>query len=105
MEQNIQITWYKDGSPLPANYHVSTAYDSFELTGSTTLDFSAIQRKDSGVYRVVLESMLGAGSLSRDLLYQEISFQVNVIGKSINIHFVIIVFLPSLQCVYETNTN
>ena len=84
MEQNIQITWEKDGRPLPPNYQVATTYDSFQLTGSTSLHFSAIQRKDRGVYRVVLESMLGAEFLPRNLLYREVSFQLNVTGKHMN---------------------
>ena len=83
MEQNIQITWEKDGVPLSPNYQVSTAYDSSQLTGSTSLHFSPLQRKDKGVYRVVLESMVGAGFLPRDLLYREVSFQLDVNGKPV----------------------
>ena len=83
MGQNIQITWEKDGRPLPAEYQVTTTYNSLNSppTGRTSLTFS--QRKDTGVYRVIITSTLGAGSVPSSLLTDETSFQVNVIGKSI----------------------
>ena len=87
MGQNIQITWEKDGRPLPAEYQVITTYNSLNSppTGRTSLTFS--QRKDTGVYRVIVSSTLGAGSVPSSLLTDETSFQVNVIGKSIwNLH-------------------
>ena len=85
--QNIQITWEKDGRPLPAEYQVATTYSSLTSppTGRTSLMLS--QRKDTGVYRVIITSTLGAGSVPSSLLTDETSFQVNVIGKSMwNFH-------------------
>ena len=83
--QDIQITWEKDGRPLPTDYQVTTTYNSLNSppTGRTTLGFSTIQRKDSGVYRVVFNSTLGARCVPSHLLTGETCFQVNVIGKCI----------------------
>ena len=77
------VTWYKNGSPLSPRLQSSvvTTYDDLRLTGRTSLNVTSIQRRDSGVYRVVLESQLGAGVLPRDVLYEEISFQVDVNGR------------------------
>ena len=77
------VTWYKGGSPLSLRLQnsVVTTYDDFRLTGRTSLNVSSVQRTDSGVYRVVLESQLGAGVLPQEVLYKEISFQMDVIGR------------------------
>ena len=83
MEQNISVTWYRDGDLLPSDLqrHVATTYDGFELTGKTCLDVPSVQRKDAGVFRVVIQSGLGSGVLPQELLYEEISFQLDVFGE------------------------
>ena len=94
--------WYKDGRPLSASLqsHISTSYDGLELTGSTSLDVPSIQRKDSGVYRVVLQGQLGAGTLPQDLLLQETSFQIDVEGESCHVlHAILTIFTTHLSWV------
>lgn len=101
VEQELQITWEKDGRPLPADYQVTTTYNGFNSppTGRTSLSFSTIQRKDSGVYRVVFNSTLGAESLPSHLLTDKASFQVNVEGEYLFYDICSFHHAKSLKCI------
>ncbi len=52
-----------------------------QLSGSTELKFSSVTRSQAGVYRVVIQSGVGHGVFGIADTREEVSFQVDVIGK------------------------
>ena len=58
-----------------------TSFSNESLTGTATIKFDQIARRDGGVYRVVMKTDFGEEVIDVDLRRKEYSFQVDVRGK------------------------
>ncbi len=78
VEQNTSVTWTWNSLLIP-DTNIQTIFTE-EAEGESTLSCNPFLRADNGVYRVVVQSTLGAGILSSGLLIDEANFQVDVVG-------------------------
>ena len=83
-EQNTTVTWLKDGVPLSqenSQRRIETVFQSEQLRGTSSLVFDPISRRDMGVYRMVLDSSLGADVFPDAERRAETNFQLDVVGE------------------------
>lgn len=58
----MQLTWFKDGQPLPASTRYETDYNYSNFIA--TLKISNAQKNDLGHYRVLAENIVGKADTS-----------------------------------------
>ena len=81
--QGVAVKWFRNGIELfdTAEHSISTAFSETSRTGNTTIHFPEMERRDNGVYRVLVTTDFGQENIDLTYRRDEESFQVRVVGE------------------------